>query len=281
MSEIKKILAMLRHHLYNSVTDPKVWAAELLILTAIFRIVYPYVRIVRDLNGTVSFSAAALPFMANNSILLIFCALLLIFSEMPFKDQRQIFLLTRSGRRSWYISQLLYIIAVSLSAAIFVILTTWLFLSGHISFANAWTPIESTVSQSVGLRMEYQFPGYFSYDTISSFSPRQVFFWCVPVGTLAYVFFGALIFALNLITRKTGGIIFGAAAVGYHVLTWILWHPRAKWLAVLDWSNISIIDMQRNTLDPPPEFALSVLAGGFVTASVIAAVSARKRSDIL
>lgn len=281
MSNILKILTMLRHHLYNSITNPKVWAAGFLILAAIFKSIYPLMRIAHDFKVSVNFSAAAVPFMANYSILLVFCALLLIFSEMPFKDQQQIFLLTRSGKRSWYISQLLYIIAVALSAASVMILMSWLLLAGHVSFANSWGVVENSLCQSVELVLEYQPIGWFSSDIISALSPRQAFAWSVLVGTFTYAAFGGLVFALNIITRKIGGTIFGTILVSYHILVGHFFHPKFKWAAMLDWSNLDIIDIRRNSLYPVPEFVISVLAGGFVIAAVIAIISARKRSDIL
>ncbi len=281
MNDFLKILASVRHHLYCSVTNPKVWAAGVLILGAIFKVVYPFARIANDYDKPVSFSIAALSFSESYPILLIFCALLLIFSELPFKNPQQIFLITRSGKRSWYLSQLLYIIAVSVLTALIVILISWIIVCGHISFANSWEPVENSAAQNIELILKYDVAGYFRYSIISSFSPMQTFAWSVLVGTLIYIVFGTLIFALNIVARKLGGIICGAILTGYHALMWNFIHPKYKWIAILDWSNIDYIDMQRNTLYPTPEFAVGVLLLLYAAAAVIVAAGSRKKTDTL
>ena len=45
------------------------------------------------------------PFMK----LVIFCSVLLIFSDAPFLTDFQVFMLSRSGKKCWYIAQMIYL----------------------------------------------------------------------------------------------------------------------------------------------------------------------------
>lgn len=281
MNEILKILAMTRHHLYCSVTNPKVWAAMIIIVSAVFKVVFPFARIGEDYNKPVNFSAAAVPFASSYSILMIFSALLLIFSDMPFNNPQQVFLVTRGGKRSWYISQLLFVTAASVLISVIEILISWIIIFGHISFENSWGAVENSITRSLNLLVTYNFIGSFSDYVISNVSPLGAFAWCTLVGTFIYTVFGTLIYALNSITRKTGGIIIGTLLIGYHGLMWNWLHPKYKWLAVLDWGNIDYIDIQHNTLYPTPEFVIGVLAGMYIISAAIILINFRKRTDIL
>lgn len=124
--------------------------------------------------------------------------------------------------------------------------------------------------------MEYDVAGYFSYNIISNVSPLRAFAWCVLVGAFIYAVFGTLIYMLNIISKKVGGIICGAVLIGYHALMWNFIHPRFKWLAVIDWGNIDHIDILRNSTYPTPDFVISVLTGVYAAAAAVVAVCSRK-----
>ncbi len=281
MNEFLKILTMTRHHLYCSVINPKIWAAMIIIVSAVFKVVFPFARIGEDYNKPVNFSAAAIPFLSNYSILLIFCALLLIFSDMPFSDPQQVFAVTRGGKRSWHISQLLFIIAASVLISMIEILISWIIIFVYVTFENSWGAVENSISQSGDLLIKYEFVGYFSNNVISNVSPLRAFTWSTLIGTFIYTVFGTLIYALNSITRKMGGIICGTILVGYQALMWNFIHPKYKWLAVLSWGNLDYIDIQHNSLYPTSEFVIGMLSGMYMISAAIILINFRKRTDIL
>lgn len=253
----------------------------IIIVSAVFKVVFPFARIGEDYNKPINFSAAAIPFSSNYSVLLISCALLLIFSDMPFNNPQQVFVVTRGGKRSWYISQLLFVIAASVLISVIEILISWIIIFGHITFENSWGAVENSISQSGGLLIRYEFVGYFSNFVISNGSPLRAFSWCTLIGTFIYTVFGTLIYVLNTITRKIGGIICGTILVGYQALMWNFIHPKYKWLAVLSWGNLDYIDIRHNSLYPTSEFVIGVLSGMYIISAAIILVNFRKRTDIL
>ncbi len=253
----------------------------IIIVSAVFKVVFPFARIGEDHNKPVNFSAAAIPFSSNYSVLLISCALLLIFSDMPFNDPQQVFIVTRGGKRSWYISQLLFVTAASVLISVIEILISWIIIFGHITFEDSWGAVENSISQSSDLLIRYEFVGCFSNYVISNVSPLRAFAWCTLIGTFIYTVFGTLIYVLNTITRKIGGIICGTILVGYQALMWNFIHPKYKWLAVLSWGNLDHIDIQHNSLYPTSEFVIGVLSGMYMISAAIILVNFRKRTDIL
>ena len=56
------------------------------------------------------------PFMK----LVIFCSVLLIFSDAPFLTDFQVFMLSRSGKKCWYIAQMIYLALGSIMLTVFM-----------------------------------------------------------------------------------------------------------------------------------------------------------------
>ena len=105
-----KVFTLTRYHIYYTMMQSKFWAAVLMILSAGYINVKSVTQIVFKYETPVSFGIFALIFSGAFFGVVLPVALLFIFSEMPFKNSQQIFLLTRSGKQTWCISQILFII---------------------------------------------------------------------------------------------------------------------------------------------------------------------------
>ncbi len=198
---MRKTLYSTACNLYYSITNPKVWVAAIIILAQIFRVIVPYAKIANDFNASVSAAVIAIFFSDKFSVIVIFIGLLFIFSELPFSDPQQIYHITRSGKRSWYLSQLFYII---------LILFSWAIICANLSFDSSWGRVINTIPKSADLRDSYAISGMITEDVIASFTPLTAALWSVFVGTFLFIVFGTLFFSLNMVTRKMGGFIAGA-----------------------------------------------------------------------
>lgn len=284
MKIIQKTISSAGYHLYYSLTSPKLWTAGLLIFASVYRLVFPYAKIAGDFNADVNIGFISCFFSNPFSVTIIFMALLFIFSELPFNNSQQIFLVSRSGKRSWCISQFLYIVLISLMAILVISLLTIIMLSGHLSFDNSWGKVINTVPQNYDLFSEkYRISGSLSYEAINIFTPYKALAWSIPIGTLTFAVFGNLIFALNMISRKTVGIAIGAIIITFHILisgkTVILW--KFRWFSPLEWSNIGIININHNSQMPTPEYAVCVLLGLYILSIAAVLFRSGKKSDIL
>lgn len=280
MKTLKKILTTTGYHLYYSLASIKVWSGITLILAAIYLRVHTFAEIAGDFNVSVSIGIIALvcsdPFVGT----VIFYSLLFIFSELPFQNPQQMLLLTRSGKRSWYISQLLYIIVASLFVELLIILFSMLLLAGHLSFGNSWGKVINTAVRSNEMRKQYDIMRIVP-DTINTFTPYKALAWNLPCGTLTYIVFGNIVYALNVISRRSAGIIAGAVLIVFHFFCGYFIQSLFWWFSPLEWSDINTINITHISRKPTPEYAVCALLGLYIISVFIIVFSSRKKVDVL
>lgn len=277
MKNLQAVFTATKYHLYYSITNPRIWAGVILILTVVFNRIYPYALFANDVDYPVNFGVVCVHFSDNFSAASIFTSLLLIFSDMPFKNPQQLFLVTRCGKRTWCISQFLYIIVVSIAVMLIIILLTMLMLAGHLSFDNEWGKI---IKSALSVPYEkYRIDAILSPTALNSFTPHSALLWCLPVGTLAFITFGSIIFAFNMISNSVAGSVIGALFVGVHFMSFNA--PQLLWTSPLGWLSLSVINVTLTTSFPPPGYALAMFSGMFVLSIAEALLRVRKKSDIL
>lgn len=79
------------YHLYYSLTNPKIWAALLMILAAVFLRINPYSKIAADYNETVSIGIISYLFSDVFSVTIIYAALLFIFRSCRLTTRSRFF----------------------------------------------------------------------------------------------------------------------------------------------------------------------------------------------
>lgn len=277
MKKINNIFYVTAHHIYCSFFNPKIWAAVILILMTVYLVISPYAKIANDFSATVSIGIVSYVFSDPFSVTVLFASMLFIFSDLPFNSPHQIFLITRSGKRAWCISQLIYIIFVSLFVLFAVISFTMVLLAGHISFDNSWGRVINTAVQSSELRAEYQIYDRVVHTAINTFSPQQALIWCLPVGTFMIAVFGSMIFALNMISYRIGGTIIGAFFLAFHLLTGYFLNWTFKWFSPLEWMSINVININHISQMPTPEYSICVLSGIYILSVTIVIFCSRKK----
>lgn len=280
MNTLKKTFSSTAYGLYYSITNPKVWIAAVIILAQIFRVILPYANIADDYNASVNAAVISIFYSDKFSVTVIFIALLFVFSELPFNDPQQIYHITRSGKRSWYLSQLIYIIVISISVTVIITLFSWAILSVHLSFDNSWGRVLNTVFRNSDLREKYTITGMITEDTIANFTPAQTSIWSVFVGTSIYIVFGTVIYSLNMITHKIGGLIAGAVFITFRLFSNIL-QTQFKWFCPLEWSNIRVVDIYHSSNLPDPEYIICALSVLYVFSVLIVIFRSRRKGDIL
>lgn len=280
MNTLRKTFSSTAYDLYYSLTNPKVWVAAVIILAQVFRVIVPYANIADDYNASVNAAVVSIFYSDRFSVIIIFIALLFVFSELPFSDTQHIYHITRSGKRSWYFSQLIYIVVISISVSVIITLFSWAILSAHLSFDNSWGRVLNTVPRSFDLREKYTVTGIITDDIIANFTPAQTAIWSVLIGTAIFIVYGTIIYALNTVTRKIGGIILGAIIMTFHFFSYLLTTPF-KWFSPLEWCNIRVVDIYHSSNFPTPEYIICALLVFYAVSVLIIALVSRKKADIM
>ena len=278
MKTICAVLGATQRHLFYIMNSPKLWAAGLLIFYGVFSLIWPYAKAAWALNENVNIGILAYNFSRGMSILDLYLAMLLIFSELPFKEPPQASLIIRSGKRGWYLSQIFYIIAVSISVTLIISLVSAILLTGHLSFGNAWGTI-ITRGANGGL-YKYGVLGLIPYEAHTTFSPYAALAWSLLVGTLTMIAFGSVVFSLNSLFRGSAGTVAGAVIIALTLIGRFLGVAGSRYLMIIDWSDFSAVNIYRATETPSPGFEICVLAVMFIVSVILIIFCSRKKSDI-
>lgn len=214
-----KTFLLTRNHIYYTMVQPKFHAAMLMILTANYINVQSVSQIVFRYDTPISFGIFALIFSGSFFSTVLSIALLFIFSELPFKNAQQVFLITRSGKRTWCVSWILYIAAVSVFVLLSVLIETFLIFGGKISFDNSsWGKvIMSVYNTNLGSEYEVTFRAGAPYESIIAVSPSNALLYVIVTEFFLSVAMGLVVFSVNLVTHGVGGIIIGGVPIALNL----------------------------------------------------------------
>ncbi len=272
-----KALTLTRYHIYYTMTQSKFWAAILMILSANYINVKSVTQIVFQYKTPVSFGVFALIFSGAFFGVVLPVALLFIFSEMPFKNSQQIFLLTRSGKQTWCVSQILFILFVSLFVILVILLETFLLFGCQISFDNTWGKvIMSIYNTSLGFDFEVSFISGAPYQAIVAVSPAEAVVYVLTTVFLLSVTMGFIVFAVNLTAGRSLGIIVGGVFVALNLFISYFQTPAFFRLSPASWVDLNAVKLLPFKLYPALVFGIMM-----AVAICKALIKCRKRSDII
>lgn len=91
-----------------------------------------------------------LPFLLDegSAVMMLFLGVVLLFCDAPFIEDEQPYIMLRSGRRIWFIGQMLYIVVASVLYLIVLYFISVLVLLPHIEWSAEWGKLLSTFSQT-------------------------------------------------------------------------------------------------------------------------------------
>ncbi len=273
-----KALTLTRYHIYYTMTQSKFWAAILMILSANYINVKSVTQIVFQYKTPVSFGVFALIFSGAFFGVVLPVALLFIFSEMPFKNSQQIFLLTRSGKQTWCVSQILFILFVSLFVILVILLETFLLFGCQISFDNSsWGKvIMSIYNTGLGFDFEVSFISGAPYQAIVAVSPAEAVVYVLTTVFLLSAAMGLIVFSVNLTAGRSLGIIIGGVFVALNLFISYFQTPAFFRLSPASWIDLNAVKLLPFKLYP------ALVFGIMMTAAVCTAlIKCRKKSDII
>lgn len=81
-----------------------------------------------------------LPFLLDegSAVMMLFLGVVLLFCDAPFIEDEQPYIMLRSGRRIWFIGQMLYIVMASVLYFIVLYFISVLVLLPHIEWSTVW-----------------------------------------------------------------------------------------------------------------------------------------------
>ncbi len=186
--------------------DYRIWIALLIML--IF--VHSYTKGLSSYCDYVNMKSSPwiFPFlyMQYYTKLLFFFPLILIFSNAPFVDTNQLYVIIRSGRIKWCIGQILYIIVTSAIYFALIILFSVVLNLDCINFTNDWGKVLNTLANTnAASQFEVGFTP--NQTVISLFSPLQAMWFTFFHSWISGIILGLIIFLFNMSFKGVGTFI--------------------------------------------------------------------------
>lgn len=252
-------LRLTRINLYKHLTTVNFWIPFILAVAAVYEFTHSLANMAAYYSIPINGFAVSFLFTSLNQTLIIFLGVFIMFSDLPFKDNQQMFMISRSGKRAWIFSQVFYVLVVSLIYFAFIFICFCAVSIPNIGFSTvSWGKIIKTIAatdaaESFGLM--FRVPR----NVLTDFSPLEAVFFSFGISYAVAIVLGLLSLFFNLtVKRNSGTIIFGAL-----VFSLMFTHMHGSnimyYLSPINWCSISIVDKKGVSVYPDVSWIITVL----------------------
>lgn len=231
----------------------KKWGSQPRMYMVLFSIIVFLWTQVQDVRGYAAAQGLGVscwffPFLFSHTICAVFLyiGLILVYCNAPFVDRQQMFVMLRSGKRTWFLGQLLYVVLASAIYFSVVALFSMAEFLPHLGLSADWGTV---------LRQAVQYPDqtgvYLSIKkrTLEAFSPLRGFCLVFLVNVGVGIFIGQLVFLVNLYKSRAYGSV---AALGVVILADLIWYEGGpfknwiKYISPVSWTSLNFYGMKND-----------------------------------
>lgn len=177
--------------------------------------------------------------------MLFYFGLILLLCNAPFVDNQQMFVLQRTGRKKWFLGQILYI-AMAVAVYFLIVATAGILLFiPQVSFSSGWGTVftlcadHSMVSGTV-----------VSKEMIESCTPVQA---CLIVFVLNWgigMLLGLVVFYGNLFKNRVFGPAFAMGLVVFSSLISFIGWNQARYVSPVTWAGADVFFRTKDPVSP-------------------------------
>ncbi len=275
---VKRIFCIAIYSIRQWTTNPRIIC--LFALMSMF--VWNDFGVICDLTGSTGIKTNPLifPFFSNDPVkqLILLAGIVFLFSDAPFINKNQPYIIIRSKRIPWVLSQILYIIMASAIYFLFLMLVSLLVLLPHATFAtNGWGKIIHTLAQTdVGAQINLQFG--ITKEITTFYSPLEAFGLSFLLNWGVACFFGLLLFAINLNFNRMLGLVAGGVLLFFDLLVTNMLPPTFYHFSPVSLSRLSVLDPMGVSLFPNLTYPFIFFSVSIVVLSALLVVSIKKIS---
>lgn len=251
-------LRLTRINLCKHLSSVNFWVPFILAIAAVYVFAHPLADMSSYYSIPVNGFAISFLFTSTNQTFIIFLGLFILFSDLPFKDNQQMFMISRSGKRAWIFSQVFYVLIVSLMYFAFIFICFCIFALPHIGFdVKSWGKIIRTISAtnaSEVFKMMFNVPK----NVLSDFSPLEAFFCSFGLAYAIAVILGLVVLLLNLTVKHNVGNIVSGALIFMYMFVYMSEKRIMYYFSPLNWCSISVMDKKGITVYPDVLWIITV-----------------------
>ncbi len=204
--------------------------------------------------------------------------LLLVFCDAPFVDANQQFVMIRSGRLSWGVGQMLYIVCGSFFYALVMLLSSIVVNLGHIQLGSSWGKslvLAGTTNICSVLGKQYD-TVQISTIIVKYYTPAQAMFWSFLFLWMICIILGLIIYDLNIMFQSN---VVGLFVAGFLILFTAVVDGVQQfiWYSPVSWSSLNNIDVAKTTSLPDLIFVLTMYSIAIIVLFIMGALLSRSR----
>lgn len=219
------------------------------------------------------------PFYSSDIIkqLILLAGIIFLFSNVPFINKNQPYVIIRSKRLFWVLGQILYIIMASGIYYITLIGASIIVLLPNITFAtDGWGKIINTLAQTnTGELIKLQFG--ISEKIVTSYSPFQALGLSFLLNWGMASFMGLLMFAFSLKFNRKIGLFAGSMLLFFDLLVINGLPYKFYCLSPVTFSRLAMLDPTGVSMLPKLTYPFIFFGIGIILLSVISVVSIRNK----
>lgn len=255
-----KALKCCKIDVLQAVSQPKYWLCFGFLALQMWQLTHGFPSYARAL-GYPHITPWVLPLLPayNNQYTIIMLAFLLLCGDAPFRTAQQQFVIQRTGKRSWLIGQVLYLLGLS------ILFTAVLFLFSFLYYLpmTEWTPEWGKVLTTASVRDLFDAASPFPVDPniLRNTDGLSATLWTAGMQIQVCFFLGLLILACNLWLHRGVGIFFAAALImlSFFIRCWASFFGHSVfllWISPVSWVDRSLMGHVNQNL---PSFAYGAL----------------------
>ena len=275
---VKRIFCIAIYSIRQWVTDPRI--ISLFVLMSMF--VWNDFEVIGDLTGRTGIKTNPLifPFFSSNPVkqLILLAGIVFLFSDAPFINKNQPYIIIRSKRIPWVLGQILYIVMASAIYFLFLMLVSILVLLPHATFAtDGWGKIIRTLAQTdVGAQIKLQFG--ITKEITTFYSPLEAFGLSFLLNWGVACFLGLILFVINLKFNRMLGLVVGGVILSFDLLVTNALPPAFYHFSPVSLSRLSVLDPMGVSMFPNLTYPFVFFSVSIVVLSALLVVSIKKIS---
>ena len=254
-----KMLACLRYNLKKLLSSPVTYLVIVLTVLFVDREILPVRNYLRDSGELVSWPGL-LTYLLDYAplTLLLGLAMIALLSHLPMTDEAQVYIMARSGRKSWARAQVGMVFVVAVAYMVLVALTVLLWISPYVDWSGGW---------SDGILAFVEGGAYETYDSLLSYDPwvmRTYAPWAaalmeLALHALAYGFVALLVYVGNVLFGRRGGVLLGVLPLAADALMASFYAGLPNYFSPITLSRATMLDYGDGAGYPPVWYAFVVL----------------------
>ncbi len=235
MKRFNSINSIALNELLKWYKSPKILMLFFFIITIIYQAAAPALQVSQQLGYRIAPWVYPMLFYHSYTQLVLSFSLILLFSNAPFIDVNQRYIMIRSGKRMWVNACMWYIILASAIFNIVVLLLSILSILPNTFLTLEWGKVITSIAY---LPASAKTPFYVSKALITTYSPLEAVLHSLSLQFLLDIFLGEVMFIFNYLFYKPIGTIISVAVV----LSRLMISDKWSFISPATIANLDMID---------------------------------------